>query len=202
MVLPAGLTVGLHSPPRPASPGLAGPGPVVAAAGRRTKAKTAPIAEQRSCSAAAGRGRRGAGGRRPPPLDVEGYLACVQRCRDRFPGLRILTGAELGEPRLRQRQADTERLFRLIGRRPIALAFAVVFGLLALVSSVTVGEHISTVPLFFLLAVAGLVTLYVLIYVPRLERHDAKDLAARHSARAAARRPDTRGGNHDPEASR
>lgn len=34
----------------------------------------------------------------PPPLDVGGYMACVQECRDRFPGLRILTGAELGEP--------------------------------------------------------------------------------------------------------
>jgi histidinol-phosphatase (PHP family) len=34
----------------------------------------------------------------PPPLDAEGYLACVQRCRDRYPGLRILSGTELGEP--------------------------------------------------------------------------------------------------------
>src|SRR6266571_655670 len=25
-----------------------------------------------------------------PPLDVDGYLECLQRCRDRFPGLRIL----------------------------------------------------------------------------------------------------------------
>ena len=34
----------------------------------------------------------------PPPLDVDGYLACVQRCRDRFPDLTILTGVEVGEP--------------------------------------------------------------------------------------------------------
>jgi histidinol-phosphatase (PHP family) len=34
------------------------------------------------------------------PLDVEGYLACVAECRDRFPELRILTGVELGEPHL------------------------------------------------------------------------------------------------------
>lgn len=34
----------------------------------------------------------------PPPLDVEGYLASVERCRDLFPDLRILTGVELGEP--------------------------------------------------------------------------------------------------------
>lgn len=35
---------------------------------------------------------------RPPPLDVEGYLASVEACRRRFPDLRILTGVELGEP--------------------------------------------------------------------------------------------------------
>jgi histidinol-phosphatase (PHP family) len=35
---------------------------------------------------------------RPPPLDSAGYLACVQRCREQFPGLRIVSGAELGEP--------------------------------------------------------------------------------------------------------
>jgi histidinol-phosphatase (PHP family) len=35
---------------------------------------------------------------RPPPLDVEGYVACVDRCRDRFPDLRILSGVELGDP--------------------------------------------------------------------------------------------------------
>lgn len=35
---------------------------------------------------------------RPPELDVTGYLACVQRCRDRFPDLRIRSGLEVGEP--------------------------------------------------------------------------------------------------------
>ncbi|WP_433831474.1 PHP domain-containing protein [Actinoplanes sp. CA-015351] len=34
----------------------------------------------------------------PPPFDVDGYLATVERCRDQFPTLRILTGLELGEP--------------------------------------------------------------------------------------------------------
>ncbi len=32
------------------------------------------------------------------PLDVDGYLASVQACRERFPGLRILSGIEAGEP--------------------------------------------------------------------------------------------------------
>ncbi len=41
----------------------------------------------------------GADGRlRAPELDVEGYLASVERCRREFPELRIVTGVELGEP--------------------------------------------------------------------------------------------------------
>jgi histidinol-phosphatase (PHP family) len=31
------------------------------------------------------------------PIDVPGYLATVQECRQRYPDLRILTGAEIGE---------------------------------------------------------------------------------------------------------
>jgi histidinol-phosphatase (PHP family) len=34
----------------------------------------------------------------PPALDVEGYLECIDRCRARFPDLRIISGVELGEP--------------------------------------------------------------------------------------------------------
>lgn len=37
---------------------------------------------------------------RVEPLDVEGYLADVARCRDEFPDLRILSGVEAGEPHL------------------------------------------------------------------------------------------------------
>jgi histidinol-phosphatase (PHP family) len=32
------------------------------------------------------------------PLDVEGYLECLEDCRRRFPELRILSGVELSEP--------------------------------------------------------------------------------------------------------
>lgn len=42
----------------------------------------------------------------PPDLDVEGYLACVQECRERFPGLRILSGVELSEPHWHRDRAD------------------------------------------------------------------------------------------------
>ncbi|MEV0842089.1 PHP domain-containing protein [Actinocatenispora sera] len=34
----------------------------------------------------------------PPPFDPAGYLAAIETCRERFPGLRILSGLELGEP--------------------------------------------------------------------------------------------------------
>jgi len=33
-----------------------------------------------------------------PALDVAGYLACIQGCRERFPGLRVLSGVEVSEP--------------------------------------------------------------------------------------------------------
>lgn len=34
----------------------------------------------------------------PPAFDVMGYLAELEQCRERFPSLRILSGAEVGEP--------------------------------------------------------------------------------------------------------
>ena len=34
----------------------------------------------------------------PPPLDIEGYLESIDRCRAKYPTLKIITGVELGEP--------------------------------------------------------------------------------------------------------
>ena len=34
----------------------------------------------------------------PPAFDPAGYLASIERCRELFPGLRILSGLEVGEP--------------------------------------------------------------------------------------------------------
>jgi histidinol-phosphatase (PHP family) len=34
----------------------------------------------------------------PPAFDAAGYLQAIERCRERFPELRILSGLELGEP--------------------------------------------------------------------------------------------------------
>lgn len=43
----------------------------------------------------------------PPPLDVARYLRGIDACRARLPGLRIVSGIELGEPhRHRQRAAE------------------------------------------------------------------------------------------------
>jgi histidinol-phosphatase (PHP family) len=35
---------------------------------------------------------------RHPTFDVDGYLACIERCRARFPNLQILSGVEISEP--------------------------------------------------------------------------------------------------------
>ena len=43
------------------------------------------------------------------------------------------------------------------------------------------------IAIILLACIAGLVTLYVLTVVPRLERREAEQLAARRAARAAAR---------------
>lgn len=40
----------------------------------------------------------GAGLLTPPAFDGDGYFAEIERCRGLFPGLRILTGLEMGEP--------------------------------------------------------------------------------------------------------
>lgn len=42
----------------------------------------------------------------PPPFDAAGYLEAVERCRERFPELRILSGAELGEPHRHAEQVE------------------------------------------------------------------------------------------------
>ncbi len=38
--------------------------------------------------------------RKAGPLDLDGYAECLERCRHRFPGLRVLAGLEAGEPNL------------------------------------------------------------------------------------------------------
>lgn len=48
----------------------------------------------------------------PPRFDAVGYLSAVDRCRQRFPGLRILSGVEVGEP---HRHADAVSAVLAVG---------------------------------------------------------------------------------------
>ncbi len=89
--------------------------------------------------------------------------------------------------RLRKRQAEVDRPFKLLGGRPVAIAIMILFGFLAVISSTTVGKETSATPLITLTVIAGIVSLYVFLYVPRLEKREAEELAARRAARAAAR---------------
>ena len=89
--------------------------------------------------------------------------------------------------RLRRTEPATDRPFRFRGGRWLAFAFMVLFGVLGLMSSVTVGSATSLDPIVTLAVIAGLVSAYVYTYVPRLERREAEELAARRAARAAAR---------------
>jgi histidinol-phosphatase (PHP family) len=49
----------------------------------------------------------------PPALDVVGYLASVERCRELFPDLRIISGLEIGEP---HRHRDAVAAVLALGR--------------------------------------------------------------------------------------
>src|SRR6476659_3805039 len=47
----------------------------------------------------------------PPPIDLDGYRECLEHCRARYPGLRIYSGVELGEPHW-----HADRVASLLGR--------------------------------------------------------------------------------------
>lgn len=89
--------------------------------------------------------------------------------------------------RLRRRDPDQARPFRMRGGAFVALGCTGLFGLLGILASVSVGPDINPVPLLIVLGFAVLATIYVFTYVPRLERREAEELAARRAARAAAR---------------
>ena len=60
----------------------------------------------------------------PPALDLDGYLACLERCRARFTDLRVVSGVELGEPHL-----HPERAADLLGRGGFDLVVAALHSL-------------------------------------------------------------------------
>jgi amino acid transporter len=102
--------------------------------------------------------------------------------------------------RLRRREPGSPRPYRLRGGRPLALVMVVVLGLLTIVAATSVGAGTSVAPLLVILAFSLVATAYVLVVVPRFERREAEELAARRAARAeqrAARSSDL-GGTEGP----
>jgi histidinol-phosphatase (PHP family) len=69
----------------------------------------------------------------PPALDLDGYRDCLQRCRERFPGLRILSGVELSEPHWHSGRATAllgeggfDRVLAAVHSAPLGTGFTVV----------------------------------------------------------------------------
>lgn len=89
--------------------------------------------------------------------------------------------------RLRQRLPSQERPFRLPAARVLAPAAIVVFGLLGLTASVTVGNATNPLPLIILLVTAALSAAYVLLVIPRLRRAEEARRAIRGTRRPPRR---------------
>jgi amino acid transporter len=87
--------------------------------------------------------------------------------------------------RLRARLPDQARPFRLPAPRLLAGAAIAIFGVLALVASVSVANHLNFVPLVVIAVVAGLSALYVLAGLPRVRAAEV----ARRAARGRRRPP-------------
>ena len=89
--------------------------------------------------------------------------------------------------RLRGREPETPRPYRFRGGRPLAAVLVVVFALLTVVAATSVGAGTSVTPLLVVVAFGVVAAAYVLLVVPRYERREAEELAARRAARAASR---------------
>jgi amino acid transporter len=100
----------------------------------------------------------------------------------------IYAAAGLVLVRLRRREPDRERPFRMRGGNWLPIALTVLFGLFALIASVSVGPRISPIPLVIMVVFAGLVTAYAYTYLPRLEQRAEAEAAARRAARTATRK--------------
>jgi basic amino acid/polyamine antiporter, APA family len=81
--------------------------------------------------------------------------------------------------RLRTRLPDQPRPFRLPAPRLLAGAAIALFGVLALVASVSVSNHLNLVPLLVIAVGGGLSALYVLVGLPRVRAADLARRAAR-----------------------
>jgi len=89
--------------------------------------------------------------------------------------------------RLRTRQADSVRPFRLWAGKPLASVGMVVFAVLALGASVSVNNRFDLLPLGIIIAMAALSGAYVLVYLPKLRATNAANAAK--AAAPRRRRP-------------
>ena len=92
----------------------------------------------------------------PPELDLTGYLECLQRCRERFPDLRIISGVELGEPHWHSdvvaRLLDAGQFDRVLGS----------------LHSLPIGQHLFEMPELYRRRPANDVVGEYLAEIPRL----------------------------------
>jgi histidinol-phosphatase (PHP family) len=92
----------------------------------------------------------------PPELDLTGYLESLQRCRDRFPDLRIISGVELGEPHWHRdvvaRLLDAGQFDRVLGS----------------LHSLPIGQHLFEMPELYRRRPANEVVGEYLAEIPRL----------------------------------
>jgi histidinol-phosphatase (PHP family) len=103
----------------------------------------------------------------PPQLDVASYIRGIEDCRRRFPGLRIVSGVELGEPH------------QYPGTMAALLAEGAFERVLASVHTLPDGDKIHTVDAIFDLCEPGEAVRRYLAEVSRLaEQFDAFDVLA------------------------
>ena len=98
--------------------------------------------------------------------------------------------------RLRRREADAPRPFRMRAARPLAVVAIVVFGVLALAASTSVDEKTDITPLAIILGFAGVSAYYVHRVVPRLRAQEAE---RRRAATARRRQRRARGAHADQQ---
>jgi basic amino acid/polyamine antiporter, APA family len=90
----------------------------------------------------------------------------------------IYAVAALCTVRLRTRAPDHHRPFRVRGLRVLGIVGVVLFGVLALVASVSVENKLNPVPLVIIAAAAALSAWYVLRVLPRVQAREAARRAA------------------------
>jgi histidinol-phosphatase (PHP family) len=122
----------------------------------------------------------------PPELDLTGYLECLQRCRDRFPDLRIISGVELGEPHWHSdvvaRLLDAGQFDRVLGS----------------LHSLPIGQHLFEMPELYRRRPADEVVSEYLAEIPRLIASSDSFAVLAHIEYAIAYWP-KRAGPFDPK---